>query len=59
VLNNQRYTQIDKGYYTLPAAIQNRVIKIMATIAANDRGIFPAGYKAQMAAKKQYLAQTE
>jgi hypothetical protein len=35
------------------------VIKIMATIAANDRGIFPAGYKAQMAAKKQHLAQTE
>jgi hypothetical protein len=31
----------------------------MATIAANDHGIFPESNKAQMAAKKQHLAQTE
>ena len=39
-------------FYQLPKGIQNRVQKIMETIAENDHGIFPYGWQTAMENEK-------
>lgn len=53
ILDDERETQVDKQFYSLPIALQNAVKKKMDLISENDHGTFPDGW--QDAMKKQKL----
>ena len=51
ILDDERNTQVDKAYYSLPQKIKINVKKIMDRIKEDQNGIFPNGW--QEAMKKQ------
>ncbi|TAF34935.1 MAG: hypothetical protein EAZ57_02220 [Cytophagales bacterium] len=51
-LDFERNTQVDAAFYTLPAAIQNRVKAIMEKQVADDNCIFPVDWQEAMKKKK-------
>jgi hypothetical protein len=52
VLDDERETKIDKGFYSLPQIWQKAVIKNMQIIEKEDKAIFPNGWQAAMKSKK-------
>lgn len=52
VHDNERNTQVDKKFYTLPLEIQAQVKTIIENIEENNHGIFPAGWEQAMKNKE-------
>lgn len=48
ILDNERNTQVDKQFYSLPVTIKNQVTVIMKNIVSNGHGIFPHGWQEAM-----------
>lgn len=51
-LDFERKLQIDKAYYSLPAALQNAVLQQMKNMAKRMQALFPVDWEKAMAAKK-------
>lgn len=54
-LDSERNTRIETAFYTLPASIQTHVINVMHKIVGESHAIFPAGWEADMKAKKTII----
>lgn len=52
VLDDERNTQVDKEFYSLPQKIQDKVKLIMEKISKDDDVIFPSGWQDNMKKKK-------
>ncbi len=48
VLDHERNTQVDKSFYELPEAIQERVKRLMLELVKSDSAIFPSGWQDAM-----------
>ena len=55
VLDFERNTRVDKGFYTLPVQIQDRIKLIMKKITDDGNGIFPYGWQKAMKERKLYF----
>jgi hypothetical protein len=54
-LDFERKLQIDKAYYSLPAALQNAVMQQMKNMAKRMQALFPVDWEKAMAAKKTLI----
>ena len=54
-LDNERNTQVDEAYYTLPERVQWQVTDIMKRLTKDNKAIFPAGWEKAMEEKKTYF----
>lgn len=54
-LDFERKLQIDKAYYSLPAALQNAVMQQMKNMAKRMQALFPVEWEKAMAAKKTLI----
>ncbi len=55
VLDDERSTQVDAAFYTLPAALQAAVRERMEMLVKDDHAIFPDGWQSAMRNKKTSL----
>lgn len=53
-LDFKRKTTVDQAFYTLPDAIQTRIIKLITQLEAENKALFPAGWQ-EGVKKKQTL----
>lgn len=54
-LDFERKTTIDKDFYTLPAAIQLRILQLMHKLMGEEKAFFPAGWEEAIAQKKTLI----
>lgn len=52
VLDFERETQVDKGFYELPKSLQTSIKQKMEQMVKNNHAIFPAGWQTAMKNKK-------
>ncbi|MBN9298393.1 MAG: hypothetical protein J0I41_15415 [Filimonas sp.] len=57
VLDDERQTQVDATFYTLPLSIQQAVQKKMKLMVANGHAIFPYGWEKAMTKKKTFFSE--
>lgn len=57
VLDDERDTQVDKSFYSLPIAMQNLVQQKMKLMMDNNHAIFPHGWEKAMKAKKTFFSE--
>jgi len=50
-LDHERNTQVDKSFYELPIAIQQRIKEVMQEISTHNLAIFPSGWQEAMQKK--------
>ena len=55
ISDGDRYTKVDKTFYTLPVSIQQQAQTIMTKIMDNGHGIFPYGWQEAMKNKKEFF----
>lgn len=55
VLDDERETQIDKGYYKLARGWQMAIQKQMQLMEKEERAIFPAGWQVAIKNKKLFI----
>lgn len=55
VLDSERNTKVDKAFYALPVAVQNRTKSLMTKMNNENNAIFPHGWETAMKNRKEYF----
>ncbi len=59
VLDFERNTRVDKGFYSLPIKIQIKVRELMKKMTSQNRAVFPSGWERAMAKKELKISENK